>query len=226
MYLGVQITAYVIGLPLQLMIIAVLLRGQWRQYPFAFAYVTGDFFTSVLEIQPGLHYEGATAAAKKSFVLLYWWDERVMQGLVFLLILSLIYRATAHLETRRTLLLGVAGGILLFAGVTFLVYFDPSISTGKWITPWLRNLNFCAAILDMGLWAILIGARRKDFRLLMLSGALGIQFTGGAIGQALRHMSHASTEWTAYSICLSNLICLYIIWQAFRLRAAGRGEPA
>ncbi len=216
MQLALQIAAYVIGLSLGLMIIAVLLRGQWKQYPFVFAYVLGDFLTTVLEIRPGLQYENATAQAKRSFVLLYWWDERVMQVLVFLLVISLIYRATAHLKTRNTLLLAVVCGILLFAGITLIIYYDPTVAVGRWITPWLRNLNFCAAVLDLGLWALLIGARRKDYKLLMVSGALGIQFTGGAIGQALRQLSHSSVQVTAYFITLSNLVCLYIFWQAFR----------
>ena len=215
MQLALQIVAYAIGLALELMIMAVLLRGQWKQYPFVFAYVLGVFFTTALEIQPGLQYEGATAQAKRSFALLYWWDERVTQVLVFLLVISLIYRAAAHLKTRRILLLGVVCGILLFAGITFFIYYVPGIATGRWITPWLRNLNFCAAVLDLGLWALLIGATRKEYKLLMLSGALGIQFTGGAIGQAVRQLSHSSVQVTAYFIAASNLACLYILWRAF-----------
>ena len=118
MHLAFQIAAYAIGLSLGLMIIAVLLRGQWKQYPFVFAYVLGDFFTTVLEIGPGLQYAGATAQVRRSYALLYWWNERIMQVLVFLLVIGLIYRAAAHLKTRHILLLGVVCGILLFAGIT------------------------------------------------------------------------------------------------------------
>jgi hypothetical protein len=231
MQLAVQIAAYVIGLPLSLMIIAVLVRDHWKQYPFVFAYVLGDFLTTVLEIRPGLQYASATAAAKRSFVLLYWWNERIMQVLVFLLVISLIYRAAAHLKTRNTLLLGVVCGILLFAGITLFIYYDPTpgVAEGKWMNPWLRNLNFSAAIIDLGLWALLIGARKKDIKLLMVSGALGIQFTGGAIGQAIRQLSHSSVQLTAYFITFSNLACLYIIWQAFRMAPSpaeeGPGGP-
>ena len=217
MQLALQIASYLIGLSLGLMIMAAMLRGQWKQFPFVFAYVLGDFLTTVLEIQPGLQYEGATAQAKRSFALLYWWNERIMQVLVFLLVISLIYRASAHLKTRHILLAGVVFGILLFAGITLFIYYVPGIATGRWITPWLRNLNFSAAILDLGLWALLIGATRKDYRLLMVSGALGIQFTGGAIGQAVRQISHSSAQVTGYFISLSNLICLFIFWQAFRM---------
>jgi hypothetical protein len=215
MQLALQIAAYVIGLPLGLMIMAVLLRGQWKQYPFVFLYVLADFLTSVLEIRPGLQYETASAAARKSFADLYWWDECVMQVLVFLLVVSLLYRASEHLKTRHKLLLSVVFGVLLFAGVTFFVYFDPSLPFGKWMTPWLSKLNFSAAIVDLGLWALLIGARPRDYKLLMVSGGLGIQFTGGAIGQAIRQL-HGSVQVTGYFITLSNLTCLYIFWQALR----------
>jgi hypothetical protein len=220
MHLAVQITSYVIGLTLGLMIMAVLLRGQWREYPFVFAYVLGDFLTTVLEIGPGLQYAGATAQVKRSYALLYWWNERVVQVLVFLLVISLIYRAAAHQKTRHILLLSVVCGILLFASITFFIYYDPSKATGRWMTPWLRNLNFCAAILDLGLWALLIGSPRKNYRLLMVSGALGIQFTGSAIGQALRQLPHSSVELTAYLIALSTQICLFILWRAFRTPSA------
>jgi hypothetical protein len=228
--LALQIVAYVIGLPLELMIMAALLRGQWKQYPFVFVYVLGDFLTSVLEIQPGLQYEGATAQAKKSFASLYWWDERIMQVLVFLLVVSIIYRAAAHLRTRRTLLMSVVCGVLLLAGITLFIYFDPAVTTGTWMNPWLRNLNFSAAILDLGLWGLLIGARQKDYKLLMVSGGLGIQFTGAAIGQAFRQL-HSSVHLTAYFITLSSLICLFVMWQAFRKSSrrepdSGRGAPA
>src|SRR5450759_5984592 len=138
MHLAFQTAAYATGLLLGLMIMAVMLRGQWKQYPFVFAYVLGDFLTTVLEIGPGLQYAGDMAHVKRSYALLYWWNERIMQVLVFLLVISLIYRAAAHLKTRHILLLGVICGILLFAGITLFIYYDPGITTGKWITPWLR----------------------------------------------------------------------------------------
>jgi len=229
MQLAIQIAAYAIGLPLSVMIISAMLRGQWRNYPFVFLYVLGDFVTTILEIEPGLNYDSAAAAEKKAFVLLYWWNERAMQVLVFLLVISLIYRAAAHLKTRNMLVAGAVCAILLFAGITFFIYYDPTTTTGKWMNPWLRNLNFSAAILDLGLWALLIGARHKEYRLLMVSGALGIQFTVGAIGQALRFLSHYSVQLTAYLMTCSNLVCLFIFWQAFRLPPEGQAvapQPA
>ena len=87
------------------------------------------------------------------------------------------------------------------------------------MTPWTRDIWFFAANLDFGLWAVLIGSRQKDYKLLMISGALGIQFTGVVIGHAVRQMSSSSlvATLTGDFISLANIGCLYIWWQAFRL---------
>jgi hypothetical protein len=63
---------------------------------------------------------------------------------------------------------------------------------------------------------MLISRPKRDWRLLMVSGALGIQFTAGAIGQALRDISHATVLFTSVFIMCANIACLYIWRQAFR----------
>jgi hypothetical protein len=94
------------------------------------------------------------------------------------------------------------------------------------MTAWTSNLNFCAVILDLGLWAMLIGSRAKDFRLLMFSGALGILFTGAAISGSISNLAVARRS-TALTFAgglvniASNLTFLYIWWQALRSREAG-----
>jgi hypothetical protein len=56
----------------------------------------------------------------------------------------------------------------------------------------------------------------------MLSGALGIQFAGEAIGHALRNLAQPHhTYWILYTgdaaVVLFNLTFLYIVWQTFRV---------
>ena len=53
-------------------------------------------------------------------------------------------------------------------------------------------------------------------KLLMITGALGIQFTGAAIAQALRDMSPAVVTAAGEFQVITNLIRLYIWWQVFR----------
>jgi hypothetical protein len=53
----------------------------------------------------------------------------------------------------------------------------------------------------------------------MITGGLGIQFAGGAIGQALRDMSPAIVMAASDFTVIANLACLYIWWQALRVKS-------
>jgi hypothetical protein len=214
--------AYLAGILLDVLVITALLRSNgYRRFPFLLLYVGVDFLTSVIELQPTLAlHTDASESVRQAWSGIYWWNERVLQVLVFLIVISMAYRATAHIRPRRTLLGGVIVGTLVVAAVSFAAHFDSHVSTGIWMTPWTRDLNFAAAILDLGLWAVLIGSREKDYRILMVAGGLGIQFTGGAIGQALRSLTVGWQTIFSDLMFLSNLACLYIWWQAFRLPRA------
>src|SRR5258706_3536730 len=217
MGLALQIFGYVAAISLQILILNAMRKGAWRRYPLVFLYVAFDLITNVQDIHPTLNLNSLSAAARHRYVMLYWWDERIIQALSFMLVISLIYRASTPTGPRRTLLLMLVGGSLLVALVSVAVYYDTHITTGKWMTRWTRNMKFFAAILDLGLWATLLRTREKDQRTLMIAGAMGLQFTAGAIGQALRDVSHSLVDVSSVLIVSANLICLYIWWQAFRV---------
>jgi hypothetical protein len=219
-----QVGALLFGVPLNFMVVAVLLRGEYRRYPFVFLYAVVDLLTTILEIQPSMAYRSGNAEARHRWVHMFWIDERIMQVLVFLLVISLVYRATKHLRPRRTLLIATICCTVLVAAISFWVhYYDPNLAVGKYryMTPWTRDLNFCAAVLDLGLWALLIGSRKKDYQLLLVTGALGIQFAGGAIGQSLRDMSPAIVTAASDFTVITSLARVYIWWRAFR----GKPQP-
>lgn len=219
MVLPVQIAIYVIAIPLQCLILNVMRAGAWRSYPFVFLYVLVDLLTNLLEMGPNLAQRVGYGVGLRQWSMLYWVDEQIIQATLFLLVISLIYRATLDLRPRRTLVAGLIFGSILVASLSALAHYDPDLTFGKWMTRWTRDMNFCAAILDLGLWAILLRARKKDYRLLMIAGALGLQFTAGAVGQALRDLSPAVVGFTSYLIVCANLGCLYIWWQTFRVPA-------
>jgi hypothetical protein len=50
----------------------------------------------------------------------------------------------------------------------------------------------------------------------MVSGGLGIQMAGKAIGHSLRQLSPLNPLAGDLVIVLSHLLCLYIWWHAFR----------
>ena len=213
---------YVVAVPFELMVIAVLLRGrQYRRYPFIFIYAVADLLTTVIESPFAIKYTlESTLQAKRDYSWVFWINERIMQVLVLLLVITLVYEATKDFRSRRTLLTGIVCVTIILAAISLLYHMhETRLLQGnfRYMTPWTRDLNFGAAILDMGLWALLIGSHRKNRKLLLVTGALGIQFTGAAIGQALRDMSPPGMVALAGGfVVLTNLARLYIWWQAFR----------
>src|ERR1035437_9306522 len=196
MTLAIQVCGYVFGIPLQLLAIGAILRGHYRRYPLVFLYVIADFLTTVVEIPSNIAYYAGNPHALDSYVSYYWLDESIMQAFVYAIVLSLIYQATAALPSRRMLRIVLSGGAILFTGASFLIHHGAHARVGIWMTLWARDLDFCAAVLDLVLWALLLSSKGRDYRLLMLSGALGIQFAGDAIGAALRSIGSLAASPT------------------------------
>ena len=229
MRFAIQICGLVIGLPLELLIIAILVRGGYRRFPFILAYTIADFLATVVELPSALGYVRGMPWAAVPLAEVYWIDEAILQVLIYAVVMSLIYQATGKLRSRRIVRASLIAGAILFAGISFWIHWNPALNKGSFMTPWTRDLNFCSAILDLALWALLIAAREKDQCLLLLSGGLGIQFTGEAIGTsirqlALRSRSRAMSLTGGVVMLLANLLFLYIWWQALRA-APVRQQP-
>jgi hypothetical protein len=228
---AIQICGLAIGLPLQLLIIGTLLRGGYRRFPFLFAYVIVDFLTTVVEVPSAVGYDRGGQWAASAFPAVFWFNLVVMQVLVYAVVMSLIYQATGQLRSRRIVRVLLIAGAILFAGISYLIHWNPALNTGSFMTPWIRDLNFCSSVLDLALWAMLIAAREKDQQLLMLSGGLGIQFAGEAMGRSIRQLalhtrSHAMSLTGAVLILLADLMFLYIWWQALRTAPVRRQRGA
>lgn len=217
MRFALTITGYVVGLPLELLLIAAMLRGGYRKFPAVFAYAITEFFTTVVEmpLEIDLYYTHSAVAGSR-LVFWYWLDEIVLQFLVFVVVMSLIWQATSDSPARRPLRTAMIAGSLLFGGISFLLEFHRGVALGEWMTPWARDLNLASAILDMALWALLIAKRQKDSRVLLLSGGLGVMFTGEAIGESLRNMSRSVVTAGGILMVLTSWVFLYIWWQTFR----------
>jgi len=216
----ITISGYVVGLPLELLVIAALLHGSYRQFPAVFAYAVVAFLTTVVEMPLALaYYHTHDRHIGYKFVLWYWIDETVMEFLVLAVVMSLMWHATTNARSKRALRTAILVGVIVFAGISLAVHFDAKVPTGRWMTFWTRDLNFGSAVLDMVLWAMLIAKRQKDSRVLMLSAGLGVMFTGEAIGESVRNLeSHASALALPGSILVvvTNLVFLYIWWQTLR----------
>jgi hypothetical protein len=225
---ALQSAGYVVGLLFEFLIISALLRGGgYKRLPFVFMYMVVDFVTTVLEIPTAIAYVRGVRTASTSYAALYWLDEIIIQILIYAVVISFIYEATRQLRSRRILRASVITGAVLFAGISFLIHYNPALNKGSWMTPWTRDLNLCSAILDLGLWALLVGSRSPDHRMLMLSGGLGVKFAGESIGESVRQLSirnrSRSISLTGDVIMLlANMFFLYVWWQAVRV---GEAEP-
>lgn len=230
--LALQLCGYVIGLPLELLVIAALVRGPYKRFPMLFAYTIVTFLTTVIEIPANIAYYFGDRQPVRSRAFYYWLDEWFLLVLLFLVVVTLIWHATADIRSRRPVRTVLIVGPLLLAAVSFLIHYNPNAAgPGEWMTPWTRDCYFGTAILDLGLWTLLIASREKDRLLLLLSGALGIQFTGEAIGGSIRLLAVAIFGRTAHAVLLivignvlmvaANLLCMYIWWRAFREAPAG-----
>jgi hypothetical protein len=212
-----------IGIPLEILVIVALLHGGYRRYPVVFFYVLVNFVTTLVEIPFNTQsYLTHSAPVMRQAVRIYWINEWILQVLIFATMLSLIDMAISMSRWRRVMRGSLAAGALLFAGISFWIHFRPaSANLGVWMTPGTRDLSGCATILDLALWMILIASRKSDRRLLLICGALGMQFTAEAIGEAIVNLSAPRMlEPVALSGAIvavaGNLICLYVWWQTFR----------
>jgi hypothetical protein len=229
MRFALQVAGLLVGLPLEVLIIAALLRGPYRKYPFVFAYTIVNFLITLLEVPPSIDYVRGIHVTNTPLASLYWVDEIVEQGLIYAVVMSLIYGATRTLQSRRVVRLTVLAAAVLIAGISFLVHYNPALNRGSWMTPWSRDLNFCSAVLDLGLWALLIGSRTRDHQMLLLSGGLGVKFAGESIGESVRQLAIRSRSRPIsltgnVIIMLADICFFYIWWQA--LRMGGRPELA
>ena len=234
MRFAIYIASAVIGVPLELMVIGAMLRGGYRRFPLVFVYCILNFLATVVEIAPTIALYTGTSRADASSVAYWWNDEAAFQALNYLVVMSLIYQATARLRSRRMLRASLVAGVVLVAGLTFLIHYNPALTAGDWMTPWTRDLNLCSAILDLALCALLIAQKDKDECVLLLSGGMGVQFAGEAIGGSIRQFalkdrSRGLSLFGSVIMMLSNLVLLFVWWRAFkpsRQHVPGKVRPA
>lgn len=220
MEVAIQIVLISVWLPLNLLVTIGMLRGDYRRFPMIFGYVVVQLLATAAEIPAYWAVYSHTPQAVDLQIFVYWLDEAIAQVLVYVIVLDLIYRATSNHRARRPLRTGIVLGAILFAGISFLIHYK-RVQAGIWMTPWTRDLNFCAAVLDLALWALLIASGKKDSRVLLLSGGLGIQFAGQALGESVRQLSIMNRSHTialigSTLVVVSEILRSYIWWQVFR----------
>ncbi len=187
--------------------------SRYRTYPLLFAYVVLLFLTASVEaaLLFGLP---SLPANRKVYALYYWSNDAILQILIFAVMLSLIHRATEGFQRRwrwTVIPAAIVAGIV--AESVYAIGSQPGVT--RHMTVISRNLSFCTAILNAVLWAALMRNRRRSTELLLVSGGIGLQTTGKAIGHSLRALGPSSTLGNL-ALVLSHLLCLLIWWRTFR----------
>lgn len=224
---AIQVGFYAVGIPLELLAIAAVLRGGLRRYPFVFAYVVAVFLTTVTEMQISIEFHRGNMSVGDRLSDIYYRNEGILQVIIFATVLSLIYVASEKLRSKQMLRLALVGGALVVVTIALYVHYQPAGPKGLWMTPLARDLKFSSAILNLVLWALLIQAKEKDRTVLVVSGGLGIMFAGGAIGEAIRNLairnkSHFLNTAGGLIGMMADLTLLFILWQTFRKTPAAK----
>ena len=206
------------GIVLQLLLIAALLRGAVGRYRVLFTYVVVLFLTTVMEAAAFYNADLFRQASR-----FYWAIDAVRQVLIFLVVLSFIRQALVGASRRDQLGRLLWGGAAVVSIASLLLTKNPVL--GVWMTNLSRNLGFLAVILNLVLWAALIQRQSGDRTLLMVTGGMGIQMAGKAVGHSLRQLSPAVWVVGNLIIVLTHVLCLYIWWQAFRRPAPATAQP-
>jgi hypothetical protein len=215
-----QWLSWCVSLPLQVALLNSLFRGGFKSFPVLLSYSLILFLSTVANIAAR---EGGNLP--EAWQNAYWVVDLILDGLLYVLILSLVRRAVRQRPQRAKILrwLILAVGLLWLAAL--LLTQDPQLN--QWMTNFAKYVAFGGALLNLFLWGVLIGTRHPDRNVLMISGGYGVQSAGEAIMHSLRMLATPSRSYpiliTGNVIgALTHALCLAIWWRAVARENAER----
>jgi len=200
----------VVSIALQVMVIGALLHGPIKKYPFAFSYSLVLLLTTFADAAVVSNIGRMSPDA-------YAWSEAMRQLVLFAAVLSFIDQALAFSPNReRTRRYIIAAAVLFIVASIGVHRFDVSRLTNIG-----RDIGVGTVVVNLLLWMLLIASAKRNTELLLLTGGLGLQFTGQAIGMSLRQIAVLDRNYfILYSgnivLVITHLIRLYIWWEVFR----------
>ena len=208
-----------VGLGLQVVVIYTMTKGAYRQFPGIFFFLLVLLLTSIADISVFQILGGWPEWYRESYYINN--IARYFSG--FVAVISLIYTATAKSPRRAATRMKLLVATIIVVIGSFLLSIDPNIDV--FMNEAGRNLSFVTVILNLVLWFSLIKARAEDRRLFIVSGGLGLNMAGEAIGQSLLQMGESTVIIGNLMQVCSHLLCLIIWWNAFRYKEQEQRLP-
>jgi hypothetical protein len=206
---------------LVLLVIVFLIRGPIRTFPLIFIYALCSVISTVAE-GVVLNFDGPSS---RLYNVLYYSDEVALNLLLFLMVTSLTYLAMEG-NPKRAMAGRVLAGVVVVVLLLPFVIFNPPRFRSHWYYHTSQLLSFGGAILNLFLWTALLGSRRRDPRLLMVSAGVGVAVTGAAISYgALALLNKAYSALPEILLGVTHVVSVFILCWAFRPQPKPRTAP-
>ena len=212
-----------LSLALQVLLLNTLRRGAYKEYSVVFAYSIVLLVTTVVD---GVVNFDLVLLSRTAAVTLFYQNDAVRTFLLLAVVISLIDRALRDSPIRPRVRYFLISAAVLVTFLSFQIHSgDPALASRPERTRFIllmtsvtRDVSFGSMGLTLLLWLMLIGMKKRDNQLLIVTGGLGLQFAGEAIGQSLRQLSRSHD----IALIIGNLVAgvthllrLYIWYKAF-----------
>ena len=202
-----------IAFVLNILLIHVLLKNAGRSYVLITICAMVMLLSTVVELAAILGPELLWNRESRRY---YWMAELLLESLLFATVILMCVRRIRQKNAHSPLIRWIIIGSLLFVVISAIVVYDPR--PNRWLTLVSRNLGVGALLVNLALWSSLLPDPNKDFTMLKVSGALGVNLAGQALGQSLRHLWQVSRLF-AYAgnlvLVITHILFLYLLWRAF-----------
>jgi hypothetical protein len=205
-----QWSLWAVGLILQYLVTLALIAGPFRQFTVIFAYILCLIITTLTDILMSFD----MGSLSRIYLRYYWTADLLRESALYAVVISLVLHAMPDGRRRAALVRILVLVAILFWVGSIVMYQEPTLN--KTMVKVVRNLSFCSAVATLVLWFVLIASEKRDTRLLVITGGLGLQMTGEAIGQSLRQISKQTNLIGGLTMVFAHFLCLYIWWRAFR----------
>jgi len=204
-------------------VLVLLLRGPSRKFWALLGYVVWELFSNVALTGYDLLYNGAVVGANASaeavrwYARLYWSSVVITDILRFLLVIGLMYRATSGGPKRSSVGRILSGIVAVALVLPFLLFPMFPMGPKAWIeASWFNStselLNFCAAIMNLVLWGVLLADRKRDPQVAIVSLGLGVVVTGAAISHGFGHLLPTDMQFIPNLFLMLTQLAGWGIW--------------